>query len=230
MTVVGDDQIVLYDDSNVIIGRNGVVNANTGDTDSSGLNVVDAVGSIVRSGNSGDGEGDSDDDDDEDEDDGGEVGATAVANDDTTAGSDTASSASTAERVRHHRRKAADDDVGGTQDDADDDEVGAPSGGVQGPVGASWASVDDEDVSTSASGDGVMVIGGDGYDDLAIRSIGNRNIVVYDDSNLLLGGDGPANLQIGDSDTGGAVVMGVRDSLIEAGCEGDLCPLYARNP
>ena len=57
VSVIGDDQIVTYDDSNVFVARNGQINANTGDTDSSGLNAVDVIGSRVRSGNSGDGEG-----------------------------------------------------------------------------------------------------------------------------------------------------------------------------
>ena len=65
VSVIGNDQIVTYDDSNVLIDRDGLINANTGDTDSSGLNAVDVVGSYVGSGNSGDGEGDSEDEADE---------------------------------------------------------------------------------------------------------------------------------------------------------------------
>src|SRR6202007_1118578 len=41
VSVIGDDHLVTYDDSNVFINRDGQINANTGDTDSSGLNVVD---------------------------------------------------------------------------------------------------------------------------------------------------------------------------------------------
>ena len=62
-----------------------------------------------------------------------------------------------------------------------------------------------------------LVIGGDGYDDLGIRSSGNRNIVTYDDSNVVVGGTGSAMSQIGDADTGGAVVMSIIDSHVEAG-------------
>ena len=46
VSVIGDDHLITYDDSNVFLGRDGQINANTGDTDSSGLNVVDAVGSV----------------------------------------------------------------------------------------------------------------------------------------------------------------------------------------
>lgn len=51
--VGGDDNVVTYDDSNVVLHRRGRVNGNTGDTDTSGLNVVDDVGSTIRSGDSG---------------------------------------------------------------------------------------------------------------------------------------------------------------------------------
>ena len=67
------------------------------------------------------------------------------------------------------------------------------------------------------------MVGADGYDDVSIRTRGNRDIVSYDDSNVVIGGTGNVNAQIGDSDTGGAVVMGIRNSDVEAGCEGDLC-------
>jgi hypothetical protein len=51
--VGGDENVVTYDDSNVALDRNGRVNGNTGDTDTSGLNVVDDEGSAIRSGDSG---------------------------------------------------------------------------------------------------------------------------------------------------------------------------------
>jgi hypothetical protein len=50
--VAGSDNLVTYDDSNLFFHRIGRFNGNTGNTDTSGLNVVDAVGSIVRSGDS----------------------------------------------------------------------------------------------------------------------------------------------------------------------------------
>jgi len=79
------------------------------------------------------------------------------------------------------------------------------------------AAVTDDDGGTSADGHNPLVVGGDGYDDLGIRSSGNRNIVTYDDSNVVVGGTGGAMSQIGDADTGGAVVMSIIDSHVEAG-------------
>jgi hypothetical protein len=51
--LAGDDNLVTYDDSNLFFHRIGTMNGNTGDTDTSGLNVVDAERSVVRSGASG---------------------------------------------------------------------------------------------------------------------------------------------------------------------------------
>ena len=82
--------------------------------------------------------------------------------------------------------------------------------------------VTDEGASI-ATGRSSLVVGADGFDDVSIRSQGDRNIVSYDDSNVVIGGTGNVNAQIGDSDTGGAVVMGVHNSDVQAGCEGDLC-------
>jgi hypothetical protein len=42
---------------------------------------------------------------------------------------------------------------------------------------------------------------------------GERDVVSYDDSNVVIGGTGDGNAQIGDSDTEGAVDMGIRDSV-----------------
>ena len=54
-------------------------------------------------------------------------------------------------------------------------------------------------------------------DDNGVRVHGNRNVATYDDGNVAVGGTGNVNAQIGDSDTSGAVVMGVRYSDIAAG-------------
>jgi hypothetical protein len=51
--ISGNDNLATYDDSNLFFRRNGMFNGNTGDTDTSGLNVVDSLGSRVRSGASG---------------------------------------------------------------------------------------------------------------------------------------------------------------------------------
>jgi hypothetical protein len=51
--VVGNDNLLTKEDSNLFYERAGRLNGNTGDTDTSGLNVVDATSSLVRSGTSG---------------------------------------------------------------------------------------------------------------------------------------------------------------------------------
>ncbi|WP_157237392.1 hypothetical protein [Promicromonospora sukumoe] len=188
VSVVGDDQVVTYDDSNVFLGRDGQINANTGDTDSSGLNTVDVTGSVVRSGNSGDAEDEEGEEDEEDEEEG--------------------------------------EQADGDSEEADEDEPAGPplpsTGPPTGAAASGYATVTDEGAS-SATGPGAVVVGADGFDDVSIRSRGQRNVVTYDDSNVVIGGSGPVNTQIGDSDTGGAVVMGVHGSDVRAGCEGDLC-------
>ena len=50
--VDGNENLVTYNDSNLFFHRIGTLNGNTGNTDTSGLNVVDATRSSVRSGNS----------------------------------------------------------------------------------------------------------------------------------------------------------------------------------
>jgi hypothetical protein len=50
--VEGSDNLLTYDDSNLFFHRSGSLNGNTGDTATSGLNVVDSLRSLVRSGNS----------------------------------------------------------------------------------------------------------------------------------------------------------------------------------
>ena len=50
LAVRGQRNVVTYDDSNVFIDRFGQINANTGDTDSAGLNAVDTVRSNVSAG------------------------------------------------------------------------------------------------------------------------------------------------------------------------------------
>ncbi len=70
---------------------------------------------------------------------------------------------------------------------------------------------------STANGADSLVIGGDGVDDNGVTVRGDRNVVTYDDGNVVVGGRGDVNAQIGDSDTSGAVVMGVDGSLIETG-------------
>ena len=206
VSVLGDDQLVTYDDSNVFINRNGHINANTGDTDSSGLNAVDVTDSRIRSGDSGDGESDEDNEE-----------ASAPAEQESAADSGTDES--------EDDQPGRDSDETSESSDADDEPADPESDSTESPVTGRTmpeATVTDEGASI-AEGDHPVVVGADGYDDVSIRTRGNRNVVSYDDSNVVIGGTGDVNAQIGDSDTGGAVVMGVHGSDISAGCEGDLC-------
>jgi hypothetical protein len=160
LDVSGDDNILTYDDSNVVVDRIGNHNGNTGDTDTSGLNVVDAAGSVVRSGSS--------------------------------------QSAETPEPA-------------GTS---------APASSTATPPpwasNASVAVADANGVATATGADS-LVIGAGGVDLNGVRVRGERNIATYDDGNVAVGGIGDVNAQIGDSNTSGAVVMGIRDSYVESG-------------
>ncbi|TYK53219.1 hypothetical protein [Actinomadura decatromicini] len=171
VNVSGEDQIAVYDDSNLFVNRNGRLNANTGDTDSSGLNAVDVSGSTVKSG-----------DHNEDGEDGDEN------NDD--------------------NARRADPRPTFTP-------VAQPAAPVP-PKGQTSSTVTDEGAS-NATGKNSLTIGADGYDNLGTTVRGKRNIATYDDSNVVTGGTGDVNAQIGDSDTSGAVVMDVHDSNLQSG-------------
>ena len=166
--VVGNNQIATNDDSNVFINRDGPINANTGDTDSSGLIAVDVTDTVGRSGASG-GVDPADTEEPEDPEDEGAAALTAS-----------------------------------------DDGAPAPA-----PAG---------DVAAPATA-GSLTIGGDGYDDISVQTQGDGNIVTQDDSNVVIGGTGAVNAQVGDSDTGGLVAMGVHGSDLAAGCAGESCPV-----
>lgn len=157
--VVGDDQVITRDDSNVFINRNGPINANTGDTDSSGVIAVDVTDSTIRSGASK-----------------------------------------------------------GIDDPAEPEEPEEPNVAVP-------ASTTSDTASAGPTGEGgSLVIGGDGWDDLSVRTQGDRNVVTEDDSHVVLGGTGPVNAQVGDSDTAGVIVMGVHGSEVTSGCSASTCP------
>jgi hypothetical protein len=159
--VDGNENLVTYDDSALFFHRTGTLNGNTGDTATSGVNVVDSVGSRIRSGNS-----------------------------------------------------VSSGDSPETSDPPWSWPSGLPGPGTGGRTGASVA--DAHGISTAVAQD-TLVIGGDGVVDDGVSVQGDRNVVTYDDGNATVGGTGNVNAQIGDSDTGGTVVMAVRDSDIAAG-------------
>lgn len=196
--IAGNDQIVTYDDSNLFINRDGAINANTGDTDSSGLIAVDVTNSTIRSGDSG---GEDDDDDGS----GGEEPEEEE---------EARSSGDAAETVPQGTGESSvgESAVGSVTDadadmDADDTDTDTGSGADEAP----------------APGTTSFTVGGDGFDDLSVVSEGNGNVITEDDSNVVIGGTGSVNAQIGDNDTGGVVAMGVNDSDLMAGCAADAC-------
>jgi hypothetical protein len=99
------------------------------------------------------------------------------------------------------------------------------------PVPAPAGSDEDEeepDVLSPIGGDGILpweapaadgslTVGGDGVDDLGQRVDGVGNVSSYDDSNVVIGGAGDVNAQIGDSDTAGTVTMQTVDSIAHGG-------------
>jgi hypothetical protein len=196
LDVTGLDHVVTYDDSNVFIARNGQINANTGDTDSAGLNVIDATGSVVNSGSQNEDGGEDAEDSDSDSD----APESPIGESDATAGVEASAETDTEES--------------GSLAAAP---TGTPVTVVTPVANASVSGDEDDDAGTTAGGNEAVVIGGDGYDDLSVDVTGVGHVVSYDDSNVVIGGEGRVNAQIGDSDTSGAVVMGVTNSIIQAG-------------
>jgi hypothetical protein len=201
LDVTGLDHVVTYDDSNVFIARNGQINANTGDTDSAGLNVIDATGSVVQSGNQNEDAGGDAEDSDSDS----EAPESLTGVPDAAPGVEPSGNTDTEESDTEESVSVA---VAPT---------GPPATAVTPPASASVSGDEDNGAGTTAGGDEAVVIGGDGYDDLSVDVAGVGHVVSYDDSNVVIGGEGRVNAQIGDSDTSGAVVMGVTDSTIQAG-------------
>jgi hypothetical protein len=263
----GMGNVVTYDDSNVFIDRLGKINANTGDTDSAGLNAVDTVRSTVSAGPHCD-----DGCDNEsvitaqsgvaDE---GDVGIDANGNivvpdappeddslpfdngDDTDSPFDESPDGDVSDPVEPaETREEADT----TREDADTGvdppwvntgaratpapapapatpapdnrapatpapATPAPAPATPAPAPANSAAPDPP--PPAAPPDGSLTVGGDGIDDLSTRVDGVGNVATYDDSNVVVGGAGDVNAQIGDSDTGGTVVMDTVDSVAHGG-------------
>jgi hypothetical protein len=78
------------------------------------------------------------------------------------------------------------------------------------------SSVHTDEGTTLAAGQDALVIGGDGYDDDDNRATGENIIITRDDDNVVVGGIGNVNAQIGDSDQG-AVIMDVTRTFIQGG-------------
>ena len=218
LSVRGLRNVVTYDDSNVWIDRDGKLNGNTGDTDSSGLNAVDSLRSNISAGpHCDDGcdnesiiqaqagvfdEGDVAIDGD---------GHVVFAPD-----SDAPSDSDDSDDSLPEDNGDDDDSVDDESDDGDLSDPREPAETLEEADSTREAADSGEDFEYRPSGD-ALVIGGDGYDDLGLRIDGVDQVVTYDDSNVVIGGTGDVNSQIGDSDTGGTVTMGTVDSEVQGG-------------
>ncbi len=246
--VAGRNIIATTDDSNVFVNRNGNLNANTGDTDASGLNVTDATNSVIRGTESADeapyqtvaaaivdlasedpggglnsdpdddpdDEADEDEEEDEDADDG-------VIHAPTAAMPAAAPTAPAVPATPPTGAFAAVISPTGGDDSADDSDDSTPDEfdfpyveWTQQISGDAASAVHTDEGTTLASGADAVVVGADGYDDDDNRAVGENIVVTRDDSNVVLGGTGDVNAQIGDSEQG-AVIMGVDGVFIQGG-------------
>jgi hypothetical protein len=108
-------------------------------------------------------------------------------------------------------------DGGGDPDDSQSDGFDFPyESWTQQISGDAASAVHTDEGTTLASGADAVVVGGDGYDDDDNRAVGENIVLTRDDSNVVLGGSGDVNAQIGDSEQG-AVIMGVDGVFIQGG-------------
>jgi hypothetical protein len=212
--VAGRNIIVTTDDSNLFRDRNGKLNGNTGDTDASGLNVTGATDSVILGTESADeapyqtvgqgvvdiatGKASTPPDPSDDEGDPGDAG-------DDGSDTDTGDEASVARAAFIPLAAAADEGFD------------FPYTAWMSQVGSGAATaIHTDEGTTLASGQEALVIGGDGYDDDDNRVTGENIVVTRDDGNVVLGGTGDVNAQIGDSEQG-AVIMDVTRTYIQGG-------------
>ena len=228
--VTGRDILVVTDDTNFFKDREGKVNGNTGDTDASGLNVLDATDSIIHGSESADSapwqqEMPGDDDDEEtpddetsDEDTSDEETSDEETPDEDTPDTDAASLLGLEQLAAPSSERAATAAVFTAMDEETPDE------GFDFPY-TEWllnvsrdtaTAVHTDEGTTLASGADALVIGGDGYDDDDNRAAGANITIGRDDGNIVIGGTGQANGQIGDSEQG-AVIMDVHNVFIQGG-------------
>jgi hypothetical protein len=254
LDIAGVDMTMAFDDSNIWRDRDGKLNGNTGDTDASGLNVTDAVDSVIRGSESADeapyqtaaaaavdlasdapggglgSDPDDDADDEGDDEDDGDANApdpganppavpvaplpgpgsappptTAATAPVTAPTPPTLPSASAVSTVR----------TSSETDGAEDWDFPYQSW-VRSIDGGAASAVHTDEGTTLASGQDALVIGADGYDDDDIRAAGNHIVVTRDDGNVVIGGTGDVNSQIGDSEQG-AVIMNVERTFIQGG-------------
>ena len=249
LDVAGQDITVTADDSNVFRHRDGKLNGNTGDTDASGLNVVDARDSVILGTESADeapwqtraamrvdlasAGADSDSEEAEEAEEAGLTGEVAEAAEPPSQSTDATPATDSKRPARSRPRPSAAAPVppataaGDDDEDADEDDAGDTDDegdGMDFPYREWVASVrrnratavNTDDGTTLASGADALVIGSDGYDDDDVRATGSNITITRDDGNVVLGGTGKVNAQIGDSEQG-AVIMDVRRTFIKGG-------------
>jgi hypothetical protein len=236
----GKNVTVAADDSNYFKDRNGAINANTGDTDASGLNITGATDSVIRGSESADEapfqaaaaaksiDLEEDEDEDEDEDEAGDAAAEAEAafgGDDAEASAEVDASTTpgtsadgAATAVAGNRNTAASAvAVQSSDDDSRDEPFDFPYEAWVGQInGGAASAVNTDEGTTWASGMDALVVGSDGYDDDDIRLAGEDMVVVRDDGNVVMGGTGDVNAQIGDSEQG-AVLMDLTRTVVIGG-------------
>lgn len=237
--VAGRNILVTTDDSNFFRERDGKINANTGDTDASGLNLMSAVNSVIfgtesadeapyqtaaaalvdlaSASGGGDRDGQDSDDDDQDDD------SDDDSDDDESDGAASrvpmpvpppVSSAplATAMVTTSSGCDPDGDDCGGAQEEWD-----FPyAEWLRRINGTFGTAIHTDEGTTLASGRDALVIGGDGYDDDDNRAVGENIIITRDDGNVVIGGSGPVNAQIGDSEQG-AVIMDIAGTYVVGG-------------
>ncbi len=154
--MVGHDQVDEPDDYSAAVGPRAIASqARLG-----GLDAVDVIDSVVRSGDhTEDGDDDEDNGEEGEEEDEGEEPEEEEGLTQGTGGTGTGTASAATSQALPGMTRPAD-----------------------------TATSVDPDASSSATGRNPLVIGADGYDDVSIRSTGNRNIVTYDDSNVVIGG------------------------------------------
>jgi hypothetical protein len=236
--LAGNNNLVTTDDSNFFRDHNGKINGNTGDTDASGLNVTDATDADIVGTTSADvapwqvdppddgSDAGSDDDSNSEAPDPSEPGD---APDENPGENLTTTMMARAIQPSTHTALAAvstAQSCSGDEGDCPDDSSPPPTVPDDSDFPYSeWVARANRNIGTSihtdegttlASGADALVIGGDGYDDDDNRAAGNNNIITRDDDNVVLGGTGKVNAQIGDSEQG-AVIMDVNRVHIQGG-------------
>jgi hypothetical protein len=295
--VAGRNILLTTDDSNFFRDRFGKLNANTGDIDASGLNVIDSTDAIIRgsesadeapyqtvaaalvdlasegNGDNGGAPSDDDDDDDDDDDEGGDedvdefapaaeapeangdippgVAVPAPIGTQSTQGTQPSSPTSPTRSPTQATQPSSPTSpapspgaataavvpppniqtnipyfyIGGDDDDvAGGESTSGPNAGFDFPY-TTWSNNVRPDVATAvhtdegttlASGSDAIVIGADGYDDDDNRAVGENIVMTRDDGNVVVGGVGDVNAQIGDAEQG-VLVMDVNRTAIQGG-------------